>query len=728
MNLVRRLTLSFGIVIVLTILMYMVFTSGTGEIRLAHQQTGQALDSATEAGKKAALVDSSIKNLENLRAALKIALAEVQGQMLTNSDSLNFGLLDTDSAPDFTPRQGENGEQINTLLGNDMAWQSAMTEKYNQSRDIAARIKEQWAPYHEGLSKSVDDLKRSLLNWNLKVANMLFVQSSLGELIYEDIADTPLQEFMAGEVYQQFAPLVPQLQDALTKTASANEALYYGVDQLDTMAMLGQWEKARLYYRDVFPMNIKSIVVDLDQVMSLENGILKQHARAGTLLGSELRPLAEDMDTILAGLVQQLKELQQQSRTAVSQAADKVLTGSEKVVANLNRVEQLSTLLVLLVIVVGVISSLFATHSIVRPTRQIVAMLEGMKDGKLDQRLNFKRRDEFGRMGMVLDQFADNLKYEILQAFDHLGKGDFTFRADGLIKEPLHVVNNSLTDFVGEIQHTGATVFRGADKISTSNRELSAGANQQSEALTRFSQAMEKISARADNNNRGAENAHTLLDLLRAEADKSYAEMEAVVSSMHDIAAVGQDINKIMKVIDSIAFQTNLLALNAAVEAARAGQHGKGFAVVAEEVRTLANNSSKAAGEIARLIEGSQQKIAGGVERATQTAETLQNMTTKVNDIASLAAGIASASSQQVAEIIDIRIALDEIGQITTMNEQVSVATAEEASTLAEYAGKLQQLLNKFRFEDDLAMKELTACSEWNKGTETKEVYLTVAA
>ena len=711
MNIASRLTLGFGVVIVLTLLLYLVFNWGTEEIRLAHHQTGMALEGATEANQKASLVDNSLKELEILRSDLKIALAEVQGQMLINGHSLDFGILDQQQRSHFDSWQTEFAPKINSLVKTDEAWQEQITAAYDQALTVAAQVKENWIPYHEGLSKGIDDLKRTLLNWNLKVANMIFVQSSLGELIYEDIADTPIQEFTTSDLYVKFSSEVPLLKESLDNTMAANQALYKGVDQLDTMAMFGQWEKARQYYRDTFPMNIKSIIVDLDKVRTLENSILRQHAKAGNLLNNDLMPLVETIDTTLSAIIAELKQQQQETRLAVSQAASQVLSGNESVAGQLNRVDQLSTLLLILVIVVGVVSSVLAIRSIVKPTKKIVAMLEGMSEGKLDERLNFTRKDEFGRMGTVLDQFADNLKNEILLAFEHLGQGDFTFNADGLIKEPLQVVNKSLAGFVGEIQHTGTTVFQGAEKISSSNREISNGANQQTLALNTFSNTMGNISERAENNNRGAENAHRLLDELSGEANKSYAEMNGVVDSMHEIDAVGLDIGKIMKVIDGIAFQTNLLALNAAVEAARAGQHGKGFAVVAEEVRSLANSSSEAAGEIARLIEGSQQKIASGVERANQTSATLQGMTAKVAEIATLAANIASASHEQVAEISEIREALAQIGQITSMNEQVSVSTAEEAQILAEYAGKLQQLLDQFNFESEL-LKEIDAAGD----------------
>lgn len=702
MKIATRLTVGFGIVITLTLVMYSAFNRGTAGIRQAHRQTEIALTEASQANQRAALIDNSIKELDELRADLKLAVASVQGQMLVNSKELQFGLLNAENRGKLDDLQTGFGQQVSGLLEGDDSWQQEIQDKYEHALQVSAIVKENWVPYHEGLSAGIGNLKRTLLNWNLKVANMLFVQSSLGELIYEDIADTPIQEFISGDLYKEFSDVVPELKNALEKTFAANEALYHGVDKLDTMAMMGQWEEARLYYRDVFPMNIKSIIVDLDQVMNLENRILSQHARAGNLVAKEIQPLVGEIDTLLLTLGNDLKNLQQQSRRAVAASAEQVLAGSHNVSANLDRVDTLSATLICMVIVAGILSSMLTTRSIVRPVNKIVAMLEGMNAGELDQRLQFKRKDELGRVGTVLDQFADNLKNEILLAFEHLGHGDFTFSANGLIREPLKVVNSSLKEFVGKIQETGTTVFVGAEKISKTNRHLSDGANQQSASLRALTSSINSISQQSEENNSAAENAHLLLDELRREAGKSRSQMEDVVSGMSEIRAVGLDIGSIMKVIDEIAFQTNLLALNAAVEAARAGQHGKGFAVVAQEVRELANRSSRAAGEIADLIEGSQRKIDSGVMHANQTSETLHQMTEKVVQVAALAADIAVASSSQVAEISNIGSALERIERTTMVNERCSTDSAEEAEILAGYAGELQQLLEQFRLEEEV--------------------------
>jgi methyl-accepting chemotaxis protein len=102
--------------------------------------------------------------------------------------------------------------------------------------------------------------------------------------------------------------------------------------------------------------------------------------------------------------------------------------------------------------------------------------------------------------------------------------------------------------------------------------------------------------------------------------------MKDMLTAMEDIYKGSQEVQKIIKVMDEIAFQTNLLALNAAVEAARSGVHGKGFAVVAEEVRNLAHRSATAAKETTELIEGSVSKTKNGSLNASEKAEALEKI------------------------------------------------------------------------------------------------------
>jgi methyl-accepting chemotaxis protein len=147
---------------------------------------------------------------------------------------------------------------------------------------------------------------------------------------------------------------------------------------------------------------------------------------------------------------------------------------------------------------------------------------------------------------------------------------------------------------------------------------------------------MNEIGSQTNTSAENAQQANQLSASARDAAHTGTSRMTEMIGAMGEINEAGQNISKIIKVIDEIAFQTNLLALNAAVEAARAGQHGKGFAVVAEEVRNLAARSAKAASETAALIEGSVKKTSNGTEIAKRTGEALEEIVGSIGKVTDL--------------------------------------------------------------------------------------------
>jgi methyl-accepting chemotaxis protein len=149
---------------------------------------------------------------------------------------------------------------------------------------------------------------------------------------------------------------------------------------------------------------------------------------------------------------------------------------------------------------------------------------------------------------------------------------------------------------------------------------------------------------------------------------------------MTAIKVSSDDIAKIIKTIDEIAFQTNILALNAAVEAARAGEAGMGFAVVADEVRNLAQRCAQAAKETAGKIEGAITKTGQGVEITTKVADALNEIVTKVRQVDELVTEVAGASREQTDGIAQINVAVGQMDKVTQSN----AATAEESAAAAE--------------------------------------------
>jgi methyl-accepting chemotaxis protein len=181
-------------------------------------------------------------------------------------------------------------------------------------------------------------------------------------------------------------------------------------------------------------------------------------------------------------------------------------------------------------------------------------------------------------------------------------------------------------------------------------------------------------------NSENARKANELAKEARTAADKGVQDMQTMAASMEAIKVSSDDIAKIIKTIDEIAFQTNILALNAAVEAARAGEAGMGFAVVADEVRNLAQRCAQAAKETAGKIEGAIVKTGQGVEITGKVAIALNEIVTKIRQVDDLVTEVAGASSEQTNGIAQINVAVGQMDKVTQSN----AATAEESAAAAE--------------------------------------------
>ena len=230
-----------------------------------------------------------------------------------------------------------------------------------------------------------------------------------------------------------------------------------------------------------------------------------------------------------------------------------------------------------------------------------------------------------------------------------------------------------------------------AGQVSSASQSLAEGASEQAASLEETSSSLEEM---ASMTRRNAENAGKVKDLgsqARHAGDQGVHDMAKMTDAMQAIKASSDEVAKIIKTIDEIAFQTNILALNAAVEAARAGEAGMGFAVVADEVRNLAQRAAQSAKETAAKIEDAVQKSALGAEISGKVATSLEEIVGKARQVDELAGEVAAASREQSQGIEQVNSAVTQMDKVTQSN----AASAEESASAAEELNAQAENLNE---------------------------------
>ncbi len=346
-------------------------------------------------------------------------------------------------------------------------------------------------------------------------------------------------------------------------------------------------------------------------------------------------------------------------------------------------------------IVIGatILFVLFLRRIFNKPVSSLITRIrEIQQTNDLTKRVELRSKDEIGQLGECFNGFVETLQ-----------------------------------GVIGDVTGSTHEVAGAATQIAASSEEIASGMQEQSSQITQVSSAIEEMSASivevarksgeaandaTESGNVAKEGGEVVRETIEGMNSISDA-VTAGAASVSELGKRGEQIGEIIEVINDIADQTNLLALNAAIEAARAGEHGRGFAVVADEVRKLADRTTKATEEIAQSIQAIQsetgeavekmnagtEQVTVGVQKATQAGESLEKIVTGAQNVANNVQSIAAAAEQQSAAAEEVGRNIESITAVTAQSTEGAQQAAQAATQLSGKAEELLAVVNQFKIK-----------------------------
>ncbi|WP_324825215.1 methyl-accepting chemotaxis protein [Sinanaerobacter sp. ZZT-01] len=383
---------------------------------------------------------------------------------------------------------------------------------------------------------------------------------------------------------------------------------------------------------------------------------------------------------------------------------------SSEILKEINAIKFLLVTFSLISLIIGVAVTYFISSKITKPIKQVTNAAQKIANGHFDVELSINSKDEVGQLAnafnLTIQQLMNYQGYidEISNALNKISQGNLMIELQkdyvgqfSKVKTNMQALLSNLNATFLQMNQSADQVASGSDQVANGAQALSQGATEQASSIEELSASISEITTEIQQNADNAKQANEMTELAGKELQKSTDEMNDMLKAMSDITLKSNEISKIIKVIDDIAFQTNILALNAAVEAARAGSAGKGFAVVADEVRNLAGKSAEAAKTTTSLIEETIYAVENGSSIANRTAHSLESSAEVAAKTVEIIDQITKASDHQATSIAQVNMGVEQISAVVQTNAATAEESAAASEELSSQSNLLKELIARFK-------------------------------
>ena len=379
-------------------------------------------------------------------------------------------------------------------------------------------------------------------------------------------------------------------------------------------------------------------------------------------------------------------------------------------------IKQDKTFLISIVVVIGaivivsILNAILARRvikSFTKPLNEVKEAITAFSKGKFDVPVLYDAKDEVAEMADALRTSQSVLQTviaEIDRTTGAMAEGNFNIKIEtnfpGTLKsisDSIERVVKNLSETIDEVKNTMDRVSMNAEQVSSGSQSLAQGATEQASAVEELSATLNDISAMSYENANSAKTAKYNTDKASEQNMINKEKMHEMIQAMDNITSASQEIRKIIKTIEDIAFQTNILALNAAVEAARAGTAGKGFAVVADEVRNLASKTAEASHNTNILISRSIETVTKSNTMVQELVEFINQTEQNAQQAVSAIDVVSQNAQMQVEELQQLQNGVENISQIVQSSAGATEENASASEELAGMAHDLKIMMEKFR-------------------------------